>query len=332
MGGLAGNAGVGGLGPQQVTGVRSSGAPPVTGQMPTGQATGGAPGLTGLPGQGAGGMYGPPPWFNNFLQMLTAARQGQGQGQPPQGGFGPATQQNQVEGIGDGFAGIRSPNTGAPGPVSGESQRATGPGGSPDVAGPQYGEGNRSPGWLANRGAGGAITNRMQLNQFGQPNYGGSAQPANPDYGMMTGVYHLSPEEQALGRPFNQQEIDQRRANMWGPIVGGGQPTVYPQNPIPTPKPPGLPDVGARILPMPGPIGGQMSPGSTSNFNPITGQYTNIPSRNVPPPAPAGLPASNPMAGQMNALLAQQIPGGLAKPTASTVPTQVRRGAAQPIF
>jgi hypothetical protein len=317
MGGL--NSGAGALGPQQVTGVRSSGAPPVTGQVPTGQPTGGVPGLTGLPGQGAGGMYGPPPWLNNFLQMLVAARQA-----GPQGGTGQAVNPTDAANFGNQAGGVAG-LAGGTNPQEAQQLQQ------------QFGPGNRSQGWLANRGPGGAVTNRMQLNQFGQPvfNAGGggvsgivgpggewaprqtTAQaPPQDDMAEAQRRVDAAAAENEKNRQFSNAgglpDVGAKIQPMPGPFTNTGpmKPTGPTQSTVANPS--GLAATnplaaqmnaafrgsGQVPLPPPPPVAPRLPAGSTSNFDPRTGMYTNVPSPNMPAP----------------------------------VPTQIRRGAAQPIF
>jgi hypothetical protein len=70
---------------------------------------------------------------------------------------------------------------------------------------PQYGPGNRSPGWFANRQPGALIDQRMALNAQGQPNFGNSA-----NVGPSGEVFNAPPPTVSPGSRGNE-------GGGWGP-------------------------------------------------------------------------------------------------------------------
>jgi hypothetical protein len=194
----------------------------------------------------------------------------------------------------------------------------------PGVVPPQGGPmGSFTPGLQRSQGW---INNRMDPNWLAQhPNaMGGRQIPPDllrqlQDYLRQAQANQSGPQRIMMGQP------------------GPGKPSSSPfdnPNMMATPPNANTGTMGFAPPPPPPPSFG-MAPGSTSNFNPVTGQYTNIPNPNIPmptgvppalqnqmnvplsappipgplapPPPPMGLPAQNPMAAQMNALLAQQL-------------------------
>lgn len=122
-------------------------------------------------------------------------------------------------------------------------------------------------------------------------------------------------------QPFGQQ------MPMGGPIMGanaspwgqGFDQLMQGQWGLPQPAPPPVPYGGDVQMPMPAepPVSGFAAPGpQIPDVQPAPGRRSNAGNRNRSPLAqgaplipggPMGLPASNPMAGQMNALLTQQL-------------------------